>query len=186
MKPTRRNLMTGGAALAASLAASRLRAEPVLTDDGLYRQPWFVESFLELGDDLQAAANLRQALRRHVGIARLPLLPRDASGQFRAPGYRGLRQGEFRHPAAQHHRRAQGDGFRRQRNFREGARGEIRRPLHADAPVLPRERGQPFEQRRRTSARSRARPAICGPTISSRCSATCARRDTSRRVFGIM
>ena len=57
MKPTRRNLVTGGAALAASLAASRLRAEPVLTDDGLYRQPWFVESFLELGDDLQAAAN---------------------------------------------------------------------------------------------------------------------------------
>ena len=58
MKPTRRNLVTGGAALAASLAVSRLRAEPVLSDDGLYRQPWFVESFLELGDDLQAAANL--------------------------------------------------------------------------------------------------------------------------------
>jgi thioredoxin-related protein len=57
MKPTRRNLVTGGVALAASLAAPRLRAEPVLSDDGLYRQPWFVESFLELGDDLQAAAN---------------------------------------------------------------------------------------------------------------------------------
>ena len=36
--------------------APRLRAEPLLTDDGLYRQPWFLESFLELADDLQAAA----------------------------------------------------------------------------------------------------------------------------------
>src|ERR1044072_6782347 len=56
MKPTRRNLMTGGAALAARLAARRLHAEPALSDDGLYRQPWFVESFLELADDLQTSA----------------------------------------------------------------------------------------------------------------------------------
>ena len=57
MKPTRRNLVTGGAALAASFAAPGLRAEPMLSDDGLYRQPWFVESFLELPDDLQGATN---------------------------------------------------------------------------------------------------------------------------------
>jgi thioredoxin-related protein len=56
MKPTRRNLITASAAIAASLVAPRLRAEPVLTEDGLYRQPWFLESFLELGDDLQTAA----------------------------------------------------------------------------------------------------------------------------------
>jgi len=31
-------------------------AEAILTDDGLYRQPWFLESFLELADDLEAAA----------------------------------------------------------------------------------------------------------------------------------
>jgi thioredoxin-related protein len=58
MKPTRRSLIAGGAALGASLIASRARAEPVLTDDGLYRQPWFLESFLELADDLAGAANL--------------------------------------------------------------------------------------------------------------------------------
>ena len=28
---------------------------PVLTDDGLHREPWFVDSFLELGDDLRSA-----------------------------------------------------------------------------------------------------------------------------------
>src|SRR4051794_21137958 len=56
MKPTRRTLIAGSTALAASLVAPRLRAEPVLTEDGFYKQPWFVESFLELADDLQAAA----------------------------------------------------------------------------------------------------------------------------------
>ena len=31
------------------------RATPILTDDGLYKEPWFLESFLELADDLEAA-----------------------------------------------------------------------------------------------------------------------------------
>jgi thioredoxin-related protein len=56
MKPTRRNLIAASAALAAGLIAPRARADAVLTEDGLYRQPWFLESFLELGDDLQGAA----------------------------------------------------------------------------------------------------------------------------------
>jgi len=47
--------MLGGAALALGAGAPRLRAEPMLTEDGLYRQPWFIESFLELADDLQSA-----------------------------------------------------------------------------------------------------------------------------------
>ena len=49
--------MAAGAGLALSLVGGRARAEPVLTEDGLYRQPWFLESFLELADDLAAAAN---------------------------------------------------------------------------------------------------------------------------------
>src|SRR6478672_10273948 len=54
---TRRDLIVGGAALGAvSLAGARARADAVLTEDGLYRQPWFLESFLELGDDLDGAA----------------------------------------------------------------------------------------------------------------------------------
>src|SRR5262245_27002785 len=56
MKATRRQLI-GAAALALGLAGGRVRAEAVLTVDGLYRQPWFLESFLELADDLAAAAN---------------------------------------------------------------------------------------------------------------------------------
>jgi thioredoxin-related protein len=54
---TRRDVIAGGAALgAASLVGPRAHADAMLTEDGLYRQPWFLESFLELGDDLDGAA----------------------------------------------------------------------------------------------------------------------------------
>src|SRR5476651_680434 len=57
MKLTRRNLLLGAACLGqAFLDIVPARAgEPVLNDDGLYREPWFLESFLELSDDLEAA-----------------------------------------------------------------------------------------------------------------------------------
>lgn len=50
--PTRRHLLTGGLALT---LVSGAEAEPSLTDDGLHKQPWFLESFLELSEDLKAA-----------------------------------------------------------------------------------------------------------------------------------
>lgn len=56
MTITRRHLLLGSAAITASLAAggSGARAEgPILTDDGLYKQPWFMESFLILPEDLE-------------------------------------------------------------------------------------------------------------------------------------
>jgi thioredoxin-related protein len=52
MKLTRRNLLVGAACLGVFPAHAD---EPILTDDGLYKQPWFLESFLELSDDLEAA-----------------------------------------------------------------------------------------------------------------------------------
>lgn len=52
MKATRRNVIVGAAA---SLFAGRARAAAVLTEDGLYRQPWFLGSLLELADDLDGA-----------------------------------------------------------------------------------------------------------------------------------
>src|SRR5262249_50261238 len=52
---TRRFLLTGAASLAA-VFARRARAEgPILTDDGLYKESWFLESFLDLADDLEGA-----------------------------------------------------------------------------------------------------------------------------------
>src|SRR5215510_5706251 len=53
--PSRRTVLAGAAALCA-IHADGARAEAILTDDGLYRQPWFLESFLELAGDLDGAA----------------------------------------------------------------------------------------------------------------------------------
>jgi thioredoxin-related protein len=50
---TRRRFLVGcGAAL---LSADAAQAQAILSEDGLHKQPWFVESFLELADDLAAA-----------------------------------------------------------------------------------------------------------------------------------
>ena len=57
MTLSRRHLMASliGAAAASATRGSTARAEPILTDDGLYKEPWFLESFLDLADDLEAA-----------------------------------------------------------------------------------------------------------------------------------
>ncbi len=52
--PSRREALLGGAAVA--FLGQGVRAQALLGDDGLYRQPWFLESFLELASDLQEAA----------------------------------------------------------------------------------------------------------------------------------
>lgn len=60
---TRRNLLcclprlfVAGALLARGARAEETRAAPVLGDDGLYEQPWFLQSFLDLREDLEEAA----------------------------------------------------------------------------------------------------------------------------------
>lgn len=42
---------------ATSIARATDRIEPEMTEDGLYRQEWFLDSFLELSDDLQTATD---------------------------------------------------------------------------------------------------------------------------------
>ena len=49
---SRRHMLAG---LAASAAVKPAFAEAILTEDGLHRQPWFIDSLLELPDDLAAA-----------------------------------------------------------------------------------------------------------------------------------
>lgn len=57
MPMTRRQMLaiSAGAAAAGVYAPAAAEAAPILTDDGLYKEPWFLESFLELADDLKAA-----------------------------------------------------------------------------------------------------------------------------------
>jgi thioredoxin-related protein len=53
MQFNRRGLLTGAAA--AALAGTGASAEPIMTDDGFYKEPWFLESFLDLAEDLDSA-----------------------------------------------------------------------------------------------------------------------------------
>jgi thioredoxin-related protein len=57
MKVNRREALglAGAAALMAAPRRSMAETEPVLGDDGLYVQPWFHQSFLDLREDLEAA-----------------------------------------------------------------------------------------------------------------------------------
>jgi len=63
--PSRRMFLAGFLAGSAAnglglLDLNPTRAEAVLGDDGLYRQPWFLESFLELADDLAGASEKKK------------------------------------------------------------------------------------------------------------------------------
>ena len=51
---SRRALMMAGGSLA--LAVGPARAMPLMTEDGIYREDWFLDSFLELADDLHETA----------------------------------------------------------------------------------------------------------------------------------
>lgn len=58
---TRRQVLAVSTAGALALPAARIAlAEAVLTDDGIYRQSWFLDSFLELADDLVAATEKKK------------------------------------------------------------------------------------------------------------------------------
>ncbi|MGJ4903123.1 thioredoxin family protein [Bradyrhizobium sp. HKCCYLS2058] len=55
---TRRNLVALlPAAAAVGLASAPAQADAVLGDDGLYHQSWFLNSFLDLREDLESAAS---------------------------------------------------------------------------------------------------------------------------------
>ncbi len=54
--PTRRQTLIGlGGGLAAAAMPRIARAAPKLGEDGLYHMDWYLESFLDLGEDLAAA-----------------------------------------------------------------------------------------------------------------------------------
>ena len=54
MPITRRSLLLAAAATGAAGVVPAC-AEPTLTDSGLYREPWFLDSFLDLREDLESA-----------------------------------------------------------------------------------------------------------------------------------
>jgi thioredoxin-related protein len=52
---SRRDMLLGASAAGVAMAVVPVCAMPVMTDDGYYKESWFIESFLELADDHAAA-----------------------------------------------------------------------------------------------------------------------------------
>lgn len=59
---TRRGFMALAPAAFLLAERSAARADAVLGDDGLYHEPWFLQSFLDLREDLESAASNRKRL----------------------------------------------------------------------------------------------------------------------------
>ncbi len=103
----RRNFLLSSLAL--SLApVGHARAEPVLGEDGLYSEPWFLQSFLAVPEDLAAADAEDKRYAIMWELRGCPLLQGDASRQFRATAHPRVHQVQFRGAAAQYPRRAAG------------------------------------------------------------------------------
>ena len=72
---TRRALIGAGmAAMAATPSLARAR----LGDDGLYQLDWYLESFLDLSEDVETATRNGKRLRDPVGPEGMSRLPADA------------------------------------------------------------------------------------------------------------
>ena len=171
MKPTRRDLIAAGAALAASLIAPRARAEAVLTEDGLYRQPWFLESFLELARRSRGAAKAGKRFAIMWELRGCPYCRETHLVNFARPDIEEYIKANFEVLQLNI------IGSRKVTDFDGSEISE--KALAAKYGVrftptfqfFPETRRGPCRARRRRNARSRARRAICGRTISSRCSA---------------
>lgn len=57
---SRRLLLAGASAGIAAAWIRAARSAAILSDDGLYSQPWFLQSLLELADDLSGATEARK------------------------------------------------------------------------------------------------------------------------------
>jgi len=73
--PTRRGLLAfaAGTALAGRGAAA---AEPAVGEDGLYHEPWFLQSFLDLREDLESATAGGKRLAVMWSCAAVPIAAR--------------------------------------------------------------------------------------------------------------
>lgn len=89
---TRRALIGG---LAAITAVGSARAAAVLTEDGLYRQPWFLDSFLELADDLQGATSAGKRFAIMWELRGCPYCRETHLVNFARPDIEGYVKGNF-------------------------------------------------------------------------------------------
>lgn len=83
---TRRSfLAAGSASLCVPFISSPARSKPRLSDDGLYQLEWFLESFLDLADDLSAATRDGKRFAILWGLRNCPACRRMYEIHFAEP-----------------------------------------------------------------------------------------------------
>ena len=130
-----------------------------MTDDGFYREPWFLESFLELADDLAAAAANKKRLAIMWELRGCPYCKETHLINFAKPEIADYIQERFEILQLNIIGSREVTDFDGEKLTEKAIRAEIRRALHADVPVLSRQRrGACAEDAAR--ARGRARPGL--------------------------
>ena len=95
----RRSFLGLGLALTGSALASGLRpavaGQPILNDDGLYEQPFFVQSFLDLAEDLELASEAGKRFAVMWELRGCPYCKETHLVNFADPEIRGFVSGNF-------------------------------------------------------------------------------------------
>ena len=178
---SRRLFLAGSAAGGLGLwSGGAARAEAVMTDDGFYREPWFLESFLELADDLAAASENKKRLAIMWELRGCPYCKETHLVNFAKPEITNYIKERFEILQLNIIGSREVTDFDGEKLTEKSIRAEIRRARRADLPVLPRQRRRACGKKRRASARSRAARAISSRSRFSTCSASSPTAPTRR------
>ena len=139
---SRRLFLAGSAAGGLGLCHSDMAlAEAVMTDDGFYREPWFLESFLELADDLAAASENKKRLAIMWELRGCPYCRETHLVNFARPEIADYIQQRFEILQLNIIGSREVTDFDGEKLTEKKIRPEIRRARRAGLPVLPRQRG---------------------------------------------
>ena len=142
MPMTRRSLLLGAAA--ATVALPRAYAdEPQLTAEGLIAEPWFLESFLDLPDDLASAHKEGKRLAIMWELRGCPYCRETHLVNFAQPRIADYIKANFEVLQLNIIGDRKVKDFDGSEVVGKGAGRQIRHPFHADLPVLSRDGGGP-------------------------------------------
>ena len=131
------------------------QAEAVMTDDGFYREPWFLESFLELADDLAAAAENKKRFAIMWELRGCPYCRETHLVNFAKPEITSYIREQFEILQLNIIGSREVTDFDGEKLTEKSIRAEVRRARRAGVPVLPRQRRGTGEK---NAARARGRP----------------------------
>ncbi len=156
---TRRHALAAIGFGVVGLRAAPASAKATLGDDGLYQMDWYLESFLDLSEDLAGASAKGKRFAVMWGLKGCPACKRMHESYMTDPEDRDLYPRQFRDPASQSHRLARGRPISTAASARESLGRSLWHSLHADDPVLSGDRRGTGIEKRAGASGAHARAA---------------------------